>query len=173
MSLYLRTIILAVHHLSRDIANQKWAEWWYSYLWLCFLLPLCTIIIQAIEKLCRFQILLYQMSLSPSPQRWWTSSIRSTDLHTPLQLQSKEAAQGLPACAFHSQSDKTAAQNVLIRQSSLMMHNYSFNSQDEKLTSKYWQCFSWWNIWNYNVTLTREVMVHLEAQVDRCCWVWC
>jgi len=46
-----------------------------------------------------------QRVFSPSPQRRWTSDILSADLQMPLQLQSKEATQRLPACAFHSQSD--------------------------------------------------------------------
>lgn len=41
---------------------------------------------------------------SPSPHFSWTNLIFSTDLHIPLQLQSKEATHTLPACAFHSQS---------------------------------------------------------------------
>lgn len=53
-----------------------------------------------------FQKLACQIAPSPSPQRWCTSSILSTDLHMPLQLQSNDAAQVLPASAFHSQSSK-------------------------------------------------------------------
>jgi hypothetical protein len=40
----------------------------------------------------------------PSQHRWFTSFILSTGLQMPVQFQSKEAAQGLPAWAFHSQS---------------------------------------------------------------------
>lgn len=40
----------------------------------------------------------------PSPHRWCTSSILSTDLQIPLQLQSNDAAHGFPAWPFHSQS---------------------------------------------------------------------
>lgn len=43
-------------------------------------------------------------AFGPSPHLRWTSFIRSADLQIPLQLQSNEATQMLPACAFHSQS---------------------------------------------------------------------
>lgn len=43
-------------------------------------------------------------AFSPSPHRRWTSFILSTDLQTPLQVQSNDATQTLPAWAFHSQS---------------------------------------------------------------------
>ena len=46
----------------------------------------------------------FQIAFSLSPQRWWTSLIRSADLQMPLQLQSNDATHTLPACAFHSQS---------------------------------------------------------------------
>lgn len=50
------------------------------------------------------QIRALQTAESPSPHRACTSLILSTDLHMPLQLQSKDATQTLPACPFHSQS---------------------------------------------------------------------
>ena len=43
-------------------------------------------------------------AFSPSPHRRWTSLILSADLQIPLQLQSNDATQTLPAWAFHSQS---------------------------------------------------------------------
>ena len=46
----------------------------------------------------------FQIAFSLSPQRWWTSLIRSADLQMPLQLQSNDATHTLPAWAFHSQS---------------------------------------------------------------------
>ena len=56
------------------------------------------------EERASFQKLVCQIAPSPSPQRWCTSSILSTDLQMPLQLQSNDAAHAFPACAFHSQS---------------------------------------------------------------------
>jgi hypothetical protein len=45
----------------------------------------------------------------PSPQALWMSFILSTDLQTPLQDQSKDAAHTFPARFFHSQSTKRTA----------------------------------------------------------------
>lgn len=56
------------------------------------------------RRVSKFQKLVCQIAPSPSPQRWCTSSIISTDLQMPLQLQSNDAAQAFPAWAFHSQS---------------------------------------------------------------------
>lgn len=50
------------------------------------------------------QIAAFHKVFSPSPHRLWTSFNLSTDLHIPLQVQSNEATQMLPAWAFHSQS---------------------------------------------------------------------
>ena len=71
-----------------------------------------------------FQKLVCQMAPSPSPQRWWTSSILSTDLHIPLQLQSKDAAQGFPAWAFHSQSINK--NQYLLRNILPLMHMHAY-----------------------------------------------
>jgi hypothetical protein len=60
--------------------------------------------IKTILQAGKFQKLVCQIASSPSPHRWCTSSILSTDLQMPLQLQSNDAAQGFPAWAFHSQS---------------------------------------------------------------------
>lgn len=56
------------------------------------------------EERASFQKLVCQIAPSPSPQRWCTSSILSTDLQMPLQLQSNDAEHAFPAWAFHSQS---------------------------------------------------------------------
>lgn len=53
---------------------------------------------------CMYQNSAVHKAFSPSPHRRWTSLILSADLQIPLQLQSKEATQMLPAWAFHSQS---------------------------------------------------------------------
>lgn len=45
-----------------------------------------------------------QIAASSSPHFSWTLLILSTDLQIPLQLQSNDATQTLPAWAFHSQS---------------------------------------------------------------------
>jgi len=62
-----------------------------------------------------------QIASSSSPQRWWTSSILSADLQMPLQLQSKDAPQGFPACVFHSQSEN-GSHNLAINNMNLMTH---------------------------------------------------
>lgn len=43
-------------------------------------------------------------AFEPSPHLRWTFFIRSADIQIPLQLQSNETTQMLPACSFHSQS---------------------------------------------------------------------
>lgn len=63
---------------------------------------------------CRVFLFFHQKTalhraFSPSPHRLWTSLILSADLQIPLQLQSNEATQMLPACAFHSQSAEYGA----------------------------------------------------------------
>jgi hypothetical protein len=55
-----------------------------------------------------------QRAFSPSPQRLWTSLMRSADLQIPLQLQSNDATQMFPACAFHSQSANTKTESFNI-----------------------------------------------------------
>uniref|UniRef100_A0A0A8YDS6 Uncharacterized protein n=1 Tax=Arundo donax TaxID=35708 RepID=A0A0A8YDS6_ARUDO len=49
----------------------------------------------------------------PSQHRWCTSVILSTGLQMPVQFQSKDAAHGFPACAFHSQSGGVPQQRLL------------------------------------------------------------
>jgi len=44
----------------------------------------------------------------PSQHRRCTSVILSTGLQMPVQFQSKDAAHGFPACAFHSQSARSS-----------------------------------------------------------------
>lgn len=46
-----------------------------------------------------------QIASSPSPHLECTSLSLSTGLQTPLHLQSNDATQAFPACAFHSQSE--------------------------------------------------------------------
>lgn len=75
------------------IAKQTWA--------IC-LLP------SWVRKISYYHLFIQKAALhkafSPSPHRRWTSFILSADLQIPLQLQSNEATQTLPAWAFHSQS---------------------------------------------------------------------
>lgn len=92
-------------------------------------------------------------AFSPSPHRRWTSLILSADLQIPLQVQSKEATQTLPAWAFHSQSvvtigNKNFKLHILSVQShtissvpSYTMHRQASMStkHTRKRTTKQWQ----------------------------------
>lgn len=92
-------INLIIYQLSRGIDRQK------SGRWSCHLNhPFDHTFTYFTTDREMFQKLVCQIASSPSPHRWCTSSILSTDLHMPLQLQSNDAAQGFPAWAFHSQS---------------------------------------------------------------------
>jgi hypothetical protein len=65
--------------------------------------------------LATYQKVALHNAFSSSPQRWWTSTILSTDLQIPLHFQSNEATHILPARAFHSQSAHIYTRSMVTR----------------------------------------------------------
>ena len=57
---------------------------------------------------CQSQNCVCPSAPMPSQHRRCTSVILSTGLQMPVQFQSKDAAHGFPACAFHSQSARSS-----------------------------------------------------------------
>lgn len=82
LDLYFPYILLSLHQPS---------HWMHDCLW-------------NMHPLLLIQTRTPQIAASSSPHFSWTLLILSTDLQIPLQLQSNDATQTLPAWAFHSQS---------------------------------------------------------------------